>query len=313
MRRILNQAWQAGGWKAFHLTIVSLVIIALAIVDCATVQADIYDDLVTRGVSLGSGQLVRLPKPLMPDGLTAKEQQAVLGKAADKHGVERFVRNSVVSPYVLEVNAVDDNGGERRGQRIDFHFVAYGTLDAITDSDLLTGLAGESEAAGPDAPPPSARALTDEELKARGLPLTDASETDPIYVAIDVPILDRVRMIGISQGSQQKGESSVLGAIRMDERFAKDPKFPNSWRPLGHDNLGKATLGPPSPYSGLGGYMKVTKLIEPAGAVFIECHLLFDEPQGWFDGKNLLRSKLPLVVQDTVRKFRRRLGAASKD
>ncbi|HEY2841745.1 MAG TPA: hypothetical protein VGJ26_21475 [Pirellulales bacterium] len=275
-------------------------------------RADIYEDLITRGVPLGGGQVVRLPKPLMADGLTAKEQQAVLAKAADKYPLDRFVRNSVVSPYVLDVNAVGDAGGGRRGQQIDFHFVAYGTLDAVTDSELLTSLAGESEGAGPDAPPPSARTLTDEELKARGLPPNGASQTDPNYIAIDVPILERVRLYGIAQGYQKKTDASVLGSIRLDEHFAKDPKYPNSWRPMRRDALGKNTLGQPTPYSGLGGYMKVTKLIEPAGAVFIECHLVFDEPQGWFDGKNLLRSKLPLIVQDSVRKFRRKLGAASQ-
>jgi hypothetical protein len=40
--------------------------------------------------------------------------------------------------------------------------------------------------------------------------------------------------------------------------------------------------------------------------------MIFDEPNGWFGGANLLRSKLPLVIQDEVRNFRRRLAAASK-
>ena len=77
------------------------------------------------------------------------------------------------------------------------------------------------------------------------------------------------------------------------------------------DQLGKTKLGPPTPYAGLGGYIKVTGLHEPAGALLVECHAVFDEPQGWFDGKNLLRSKLPLVVQENVRTFRRKLAKVS--
>ena len=46
--------------------------------------------------------------------------------------------------------------------------------------------------------------------------------------------------------------------------------------------------------------------------MFIECHMIFDEPRGWFGGANLLRSKLPLAVQEEVRNFRRRLSAASQ-
>ena len=64
----------------------------------------------------------------------------------------------------------------------------------------------------------------------------------------------------------------------------------------------------PQPYAGLGSYVKATRLAEPAGAVFIEYHVVFAEPQGWFHGANLLRSKLPIVAQDMVRKFRRKMA-----
>jgi hypothetical protein len=308
MRRISNDKRAAGGMMMRYVALAALAVLFVT----ATAGADIYEDLVTRGVTLGSGQVVRLPKPIMADGLSAKDQTAVLSKAADKYPLDRFLKNVVVSPYVLDVNAVGDAGGEHRGQQIDFYFVAYGTLDAVTDSDLLTGIAGESEGAGPDSPPANARALTDDELKSRGLPPSGASATDPTYLMIDVPILERVRLGGIAQGVQYKTDAAVLGALKLDESFGKDPKFPNSWRQISRDKLGKSMLGPHTPYSGMGGYMKVTKLIEPAGAVFIECHLVFDEPHSWFDGKNLLRSKLPLIVQDSVRKFRRKLGAASQ-
>ena len=41
----------------------------------------------------------------------------------------------------------------------------------------------------------------------------------------------------------------------------------------------------------------------------VECHIVFAEPEAWFGGKNLLRSKLPLAVQDEdVRSSRRKLA-----
>jgi hypothetical protein len=43
----------------------------------------------------------------------------------------------------------------------------------------------------------------------------------------------------------------------------------------------------------------------PVGALFVEQHLIFVEPAGWFDGTNLLRSKFRLVIQDRVRAMRR--------
>jgi hypothetical protein len=67
-------------------------------------------------------------------------------------------------------------------------------------------------------------------------------------------------------------------------------------------------IGPARPYIGAAWYSKATKLQQPQGAVLFEYHIVFDEPEGWFNGANLLRSKLPLLVQDGVRKFRRRFS-----
>ena len=64
-------------------------------------------------------------------------------------------------------------------------------------------------------------------------------------------------------------------------------------------------VGPATPYGGAGFYLKITRLHEPAGAIFIEQHVVFAEPAGWFAGANLLRSKLPTAVQINVRAMRR--------
>ena len=107
---------------------------------------------------------------------------------------------------------------------------------------------------------------------------------------------------------REKRAESVVAGIKLDERFNKDQEFSNTWSPIVRDAGGKLSVGAPSPYSGLGGYMKITQLREPAGALFVECHIVFAEPEAWFGGKNLLRSKLPLAVQDNVRSFRRKLA-----
>ena len=86
------------------------------------------------------------------------------------------------------------------------------------------------------------------------------------------------------------------------------PSTRTRWQSLTVDDTGKRQTGPPEPYVGLGSYAKATRLAEPAGAIFMEYHVAFVEPQGWFHGTNLLRSKLPIVAQEMVRKFRRNLG-----
>ena len=56
----------------------------------------------------------------------------------------------------------------------------------------------------------------------------------------------------------------------------------------------------------------MTPLAEPAGAILVECHGVFEEPQGWFQGAPLLRSKLPMLVQEQVRGFRGKLVKFAK-
>lgn len=276
------------------------------------VQADLLADLIEQGVKLPSGTAVELPAPIMADGMTAAEQQEALRVAADKYPLDRFTRDAIVSPFVLEVNSLDDEAGERRGQRVDFYFVAYGKLAAFEEEGLFDELAGAAESESSSQETLKARALTSDELKQRGLTLDATPEVDPNYVMLDVSILDRVQLGGVAFTERAKQPGSVVAALRLDERFAADKEFPNRWQPLLRDAAGRLSLGEAQPYSGLGGYIKVTELTEPAGALFIECHVAFDEPQAWFDGKNLLRSKLPLVVQDNVRSLRRKLVNADK-
>jgi hypothetical protein len=97
-------------------------------------------------------------------------------------------------------------------------------------------------------------------------------------------------------------------AATLDPRFSQDREIPNAWRPQRLDDAGHVVNGAARPYAGAAWYWKATKLKQPAGAILIEYHVVFDEPEGWFNGANLLRSKLPLLVQDGVRKFRRRFA-----
>jgi hypothetical protein len=254
----------------------------------------------------------------MPDGLSAAEQQTALRKAAGKYPLDRFVRKSIVAPFSLEVSAVDDAVGKRQGQHVDFCFVAYGQLQTVLEEDLFGALAGAQDSQSASDAPTMARALRPEELQARHLKPVKSAAREESYVLFDVPILNRVQLRGVGFAVREKRPQSVVAALMLDNAFRDDKEFANTWSPLARDAQGKLTVEAAKPYSGLGGYMKMTELAEPAGGLFVECHIAFDEPEAWFHGKNFLRSKLPLVVQDNVRTFRRKLskdagGSASDD
>jgi len=132
--------------------------------------------------------------------------------------------------------------------------------------------------------------------------LTEADNPQPKTV---FTLLDKVRLQATTESTRSRTAESNIAASFLDPRFASDPEYPNQWRPVTRDDDGRRHLGSPQPYSGFGGYAKATRLVEPAGAVLIEYHAAFAEPQDWFGGTNLLRSKLPILAQIIVRQLRR--------
>jgi hypothetical protein len=121
--------------------------------------------------------------------------------------------------------------------------------------------------------------------------------------------LDKVELHQTSRCVLTRTKDSILIASVLDPRFASDREFPNAYRQLERNELGEIKKGPMKPYRGAGGYLKATRLDDPPNSLFIEYRLVFSEPHDWFDGANLLRSKLPVLLQSRVREMRRELRA----
>jgi hypothetical protein len=111
---------------------------------------------------------------------------------------------------------------------------------------------------------------------------------------------------GVVRAHRSRTSDALWLAWLLDPRFDTG-ELANRWNPIEIDNLGKKELGAAHAYQGYGGYVKVTPLDEPADALFIEAHIVFHEPPAWFNTSNLLRSKMPLAIQENIRKFRRQL------
>jgi hypothetical protein len=56
-------------------------------------------------------------------------------------------------------------------------------------------------------------------------------------------------------------------------------------------------------------YAKISRLGVKPGAVVVEMHMAFVEPDGWFHGAPILRSKFGAVAQDQIRTLRRDLAS----
>lgn len=266
----------------------------------------VFAALIGQGVEISPHEFVRLVPPTLADGMNAAQQRRAIESLPDAgHSWEELTRRSVVAPIILKISK-DEDSPQRMCCRLDVAFVAYGALAAVRD---LQCLQSQAKPSGTDVDTENGvtiKPLTPGDLLRRGLK-PPGREDEPHYFADELRILGRVRVGMTTRAVTSETQDSILSASILDTRFANDAQFPNGWRPVSRNESGRRTLGSRQPYSGYGGYAKVTKLAKPTGALFIEYHLVFAEPEGWFGGSNALRSKLPLVAQYLVRQLRQEL------
>ena len=155
--------------------------------------------------------------------------------------------------------------------------------------------------------------LTDKEMRQRKLAPAAVAGVEARYLYTTFWLFERVQVSATRFSTLTRGKDFVLAAGKIDPRFDKDSEYPNQWRPLLRDVQAEIKPGPAHPFAHAGGYAKITRLKEPANAVFVEFHLVYEEPYGWFEGVNLVKQKIPMMVQEKVRTFRRKWTAASEE
>jgi hypothetical protein len=269
----------------------------------------VFDQLMRDGVPVGGRDIARLPAPTLADGLSAAQQrQAIEAICAGSHTWEDLTRRSVVAPFILKVKA--DERANHLGRRVDLWFIAYGNLATLENNEWLerqfksTGNETDAENGA------VVKVVPADELRRLGLK-PHMSPPDPQYVFAELTLLDRVRLSVTTRGAQLQSPDSALTASLLDPHFDNVPQSPNRWRPVLRDDAGRRHLGKPQPFTGYGSYAKATRLLDPPGAILIEYHVAFEEPEGWFNGTNMLRSKLPILAQMIVRQLRRELAKSN--
>lgn len=274
-------------------------------------QNPVYQRLQEKGVSVGEETFVPLPPPVMADGASAAQQQKIMTEiAGSDSSLRRFLRDSVVASHVLRMDDVKQVG-ETTVKSVDFYFVVYSDLKTLQDKDVLEKLlGGGAKSAEEEGQQGDGKTLTAEDLKERNIPPID--EDHEGYGYGSYRLLDNVMLHMVGRSFYSQTDKSIIAAAAIDPRFTGDQKFPNIWQPI----TGKGTdetIGSPQPYDAAGMYAKITELADPKGAVFVEAHIIYAEPQAWFGGANLLGSKMPVIVQDQVRDFRRELKRIERD
>ena len=277
----------------------------------ASPENAVLRELSERGVPVGDGTYVRVPAPTMADGLDAPAQRAILERIAAPHRrVSGLARKSVVSPFVLKLDDVTTSDDKRPFRTIDVWFIAYGRIERFGEEDFLKKLVETAESSRKSKLPFAKGVLTSDEMKQLSVFTEDTPDRTQRFFFSTFDLFDRVVVTATRRVVVTRHPESALVAAMIDSRFTKSPSHPNQWQAVARGDGEEFQLGAPQPYESAGLYAKVTKLKEPAGALFIEYHHVFCEPEPWFSGSHLLRSKLPMVVQDAVRKLRRKLAEA---
>lgn len=263
----------------------------------------VFAALLGDGVAVTDTEHIPLPSPILADSLDRDAQQAALREASGRHGYDRFVRKSNVSPHVYEYREIDDSNAEYLVYGVDVCFVAYGKLDTITklDPKQFFNLAGNNQDAKVDV-------LDEDALAAHDIKLAENDQLRERFEHAAYPLFDKVFIEATNQANLTVADESFVRATRLDGRFADSDDFPNRWRKMTITGTGKTEYGEPHVFRGTGMYLKITELIEPEGALFVEYHTVSVEPEAWFNGAPLIRSKLGILLQREVRKFRHTLS-----
>lgn len=262
----------------------------------------LYRQLRGDGVPIGSKTKATLPAPKLPDGLDAADQDKAQEELIrGRFPLREFQRNAIASPFVLIIGDLRDVEPGLRTRRIDLYFVAYGDLDRFAADSEQTDLSFADRT--------KVHVLTAEEQAQRGLPRDPTGTTRYVHGLFGV--LDRVQLSVTTRSLTSRGPTSTVIAGQADPRFAGDADFGNFWQDLNLLPGDGRKLGPAQPYRALVYYTRMTRLQAPPRAIFIEYHCDFEQPAGWFNGNDLLKSKLGLAAQKQVRDFREELKKAS--
>ncbi len=265
----------------------------------------LYHLLREKGVPIAAKVQAPLPAPRMADGLDSKEQIAVIKRLIGEDidfGV--FADDSINAPQLLlPLRTVKGGDSQAPARQLDLYFIAHGNLKKLTEKSVL------DRALGNDRNKAEGKELTAEDLKKHGITIAPENQKHEVYGYTTSNLMDRVEIHAVGHSYWSETPESIVQAAEIDERFARSSPFPNQWRSAVKEGPGVKPVGPAHPYEGVGYYVKATRLKDPnlKGAIFLEVHLIFTEPVGWFEGTNQLTSKLPAVIQDTVRKLRRAL------
>lgn len=294
------------------MRIYGLILLFLCGLEAAAESKDLMATLTERGVTVVGAQTCVLAKPSLLPELDADERKVVLDRLAGGRGWKHFSRDSTSAPVAIKVQYLRDDDGERIGHVVHSAFIVHTTLERLKDADLMEQLflnsANSKDAASTkeddetQASELVSSELTSSELASVGIHSVGDAES---YGLVELPLLKKVLVRGVMRTERTIDDDSVTLAWELDPRFTGAPAHRNTWSATTENDAGDLVAGNDFPYQGVGGYLHLCRLSELEDACLVEMRFVLHEPKEWFRGSAQLRSKLPLLLQQGARKFRR--------
>ena len=297
------------------MTITLIVSLTLLLADPAGVGPDgphggnpVFRTLSDEGWE-ASGKRIEFVPPTVRDGMTeAEEVEALRAVAGSPRAAGEFTRDSVTAPLVMKTRDVQAGGGVIR--QADLWFVVHAGLEEI-DPDAIEGKKGGAPVEAGNMKFASRQLNPDDLAGARVEAVKPSDGVREGFVHSTGRLLDRIAAESTDRITATRTDDSWLIASQTDRRFDGSAKAPNRWSAITRRGAGEE-VGPPTVYAGGAGYVKASRLRSVPGALLVEVHFAFHEPEGWFRGAPVLKSKFALVAQDRVRGLRRELTKSQK-
>jgi hypothetical protein len=266
-------------------------------------QNAVYSQVLKDGLKVG-GETILLPPPRISDGQDAAGERKVLREVAGSdQALDALLRNSVTAPYIIKVHDQKTSVGTVRSA--DLWFVVYSDLKQV-DFAQEAGRTDQKEVEVANMWFQT-RLLKDDDLKKAGIKPMPADVGQSVwYSHVHGRLLDRIDFEATNLVIASQTPDSLVIASRTDPTFAGSA-LPNAWKPLARSDASSAGDAA-KPYEGGVSYAKISRLACKEGALLVELHMSFVEPDGWFQGAPILRSKFSIAAQDQIRNLRRELA-----
>jgi len=278
-------------------------------------EGDLGSQLTGPGLEFSSDLRVRLPGPTLKPEMDAAARQAAVRALAGKLDWERFTRNSLSAPIMINIELLADRNGQRLGLAVHNAFMAHAALGKLRDTQAIQQIFGQPESARGEQVHVVIKELPKQDLREQGF--VSQAESPATFAYLELPLLNKVIMAGVIRIEKSEREGAIEFYWRLDPSFNQHASYASRWIQLERNSVGGLIRGDSFPYSGCAGFTGVYELndlsfptnqdADSAGKLLIESRLLLREPQEWFAGSNFLRSKLPSAMQENARSFRRTL------